>query len=157
MTTTFENAKVGDKVWDYHFGWGEIVDIESICLFPLSVSFLTRAPLTYTFTGAFQETLNQTLFWDEIKFKVPTQPIQVKMKMIHGIEVPDISIDPKSTDLGKRYYYPLPSSVILHDNEFYGCSSHCITRLKNRLCYPFTEEGKQAAILHAVAMLGIKE
>jgi hypothetical protein len=36
------------------------------------------------------------------------------------------------------------------------CSNEINNHLRdNNLCYPFTEEGKQAAILHAKAMLGI--
>jgi hypothetical protein len=153
-TTTFENAKPGDRVWDIRKGWGTIVCNLIDDDYPIEVNFDNESNDTFTLEGkAFRLDLNPTLFWDELKFVVPEQPPSTKL--IHGVKVPDISIDPKTTKLGWRYYYPEPSKAQLFDNEFYGCSVDCMTRLKNNLCYPFTDEGKEAAILHAKAMLGI--
>ena len=154
-TTTFEQARIGDKVWDFIHGFGEIKHIDSKSKFPLKIRFSNDSGYTFTIKGQNLIGVPQTLFWDEIKFDAPIQ--SQSTKLIHGIEVPDISIDQKTTKLGWRYYYPAPSKTQLFDTEFYGCSTDCMTRLKNNLCYPNTPEGKQAAILHAKAMLGIKD
>lgn len=77
-----------------------------------------------------------------------------KVKIIHGVEVPDISFVPKD---GESYFYPT-----LNNSELYRwdhCCDGCeTTKLlgERGLCYPNTVEGKQAATLHAKAMLGIK-
>ena len=121
-------------------------------MFPLKVRFVPGIAYTFTLKGENLIGIPQTLFWDEIEFEVPHQP--PRMKLIHGVEVPDISFVP---DVGEQYYYPLPS-----DSRFYGFSviAQCADSDQRNhfgLCYPFTEEGKQAAILHAKAMLGIKD
>lgn len=75
-------------------------------------------------------------------------------KLIHGVEVPDISFIPEQD---KEYYFPAP-----HITKLYGCTNYLSKsendsfKVQQGLCYPHTEEGKQAAILHAKAMLGIK-
>jgi len=152
-TTTFENAKVGDKVWDYQYGWGEVYCIRMNIEYPLEARFGDLVAV-YTMDGKqYTSDTTQRLFWDEIKFEAPTQP--PRMKLINGIKVPDITFNP---EYGQQYYFPIvyrrghySYRVYVEDyeeDEFY---------VENNLCYPFTEEGKQAAILHAKAMLGIKE
>lgn len=74
-----------------------------------------------------------------------------KMKLIHGVEVPDIGITP---EYGDMYYLADVYAVDLFDRP------QATGRLDKHwaslgLCYPYTEDGKQAAILHAKAMLGI--
>jgi len=58
---------------------------------------------------------------------------------------------------GEMYYYPHPA---LTRQTGFGCryidSQFERFRLDNGLCYPFTEEGKQAAIAHAKRMLEVK-
>lgn len=85
--------------------------------------------------------------WSNI-YKYRRKP---KMKLIHGVEVPDISFTPV-----EYQYYCLP---LLAEHFFtHKCYRDCRYEefiAKNGLCYPNTEEGKQAAILHAKAMLGI--
>lgn len=77
-----------------------------------------------------------------------------KTKLIHGVEVPVFEFTPK---VGEKYY---TANVGLP--ELYGCghksSEYCTftQRVSERgLLYPFTEEGKQSAILHSKIMLGI--
>jgi hypothetical protein len=89
----------------------------------------------------------------EAKFEVPIQPL--RMKLIHGVEVPDISFKPQPN---QDYYYPAPHNTGGYVCDvYYDCRRWHQYRASKGLCYPFTEEGKQAAILHAKAMLGIKE
>lgn len=89
---------------------------------------------------------SQFYFSDKAKYR--RKP---KMKLIHGVEVPDIGITPEYEDM---YYLADVYAVDLFDRQkatgrldFHWASIG--------LCYPHTEDGKQAAILHAKAMLGI--
>lgn len=75
-------------------------------------------------------------------------------KLIHGVEIPDISFTPAYL---QNYWFPNPSTDgFCHQTRYAALSSGDIHRLNHNLCYPYTEKGKQAAILHAKAMLGIK-
>jgi hypothetical protein len=110
--TTFENAKVGDRVWDIRYGWGRISHIDNRrsrslpggpgirphppgphhwrSLFPLSVTFNVR--LTpgrnydecFSFCGCSSLDMKRTLFWDEIKIVPPERP---KRKVKKEVEV----------------------------------------------------------------------
>lgn len=74
-------------------------------------------------------------------------------KLIHGTEVPDLSFTPK---VGEGYYFICLSSDQLVKKDFH--SKGCLTtklRAVRSLCYPDTAEGRQAAILHAEALLNI--
>lgn len=76
MTTTFETAKVGDRVWCMVAGWGEVQSIDSSKDYPIAVRFNDDDIQTYTVGGFFAESdIRQTLFWDEIVFEVPVKPI----------------------------------------------------------------------------------
>jgi hypothetical protein len=84
--TTFENAKVGDRVWSVEFGWGVVVDKKKDVFY---VNFTkrtyTKENVFYSFDGkAFKiGKSNQTLFWDEIKIVPPERP---KRKVVRNIE-----------------------------------------------------------------------
>lgn len=76
-----------------------------------------------------------------------------KMKLIHGVEVPDIGINP---NVGVEFYASnvgLPCYFEIGTRRYSDCS-FTDRMVKRGICYPSTEEGKQAAILHAKAMLG---
>ena len=151
MTTTFENAKAGDKVWDFKYGWGEVAYVFKRGAYPLLVTF-SFCQVSYEYDGASCVGCQQTLFWDEIKFEVPAQP--PRMKLIHGVEVPDIGFEPEREE---AFYYPDASKISFVGANYFSGTVNDAFRLANNLCYPYTEEGRQAAILHAKAMLGIKE
>lgn len=77
-----------------------------------------------------------------------------KTKLIHGVEVPDISFAPKD---GEPYFFPEPTHPDMFDDLIFDGSDMIDQHNCHfNLCYPYTEEGKQAAILHAKSMLGIK-
>lgn len=84
MTTTFETAKVGDKVWCVRRGWGVIRDVVGGVLFPIHVVFPNKKFSSYTLDGLvnFGDTY-QTLFWDEIAIEAPAKPM------------PDLPVDAK--------------------------------------------------------------
>lgn len=76
----------------------------------------------------------------------------VEPKLINGHEVPDISFTPK---LGERYYFPEPNKPSLYASSwFFSSDEYGVHRFKNNMCYPYTDEGKAAAIAHSKAMLG---
>lgn len=77
-TTTFETAKVGDRVWSTTRGWGEIIEINDSSEYPLYVKYDRVGYGMFTFGGYSLKTfVLQTLFWDKIKFEVPTKPLPV--------------------------------------------------------------------------------
>jgi hypothetical protein len=125
--------------------------VDPISTYPISVEFRFRTARAYTMDGYYYDDVPmQSLFWDEVKFKAPTRP--VPMKLINGVEVPDISFSPSS---GEVCYTPFPIHSDLY-MRIQFCSSGVDEHLvAHGLCYPFTEYGKKAAILHAKAMLGI--
>ena len=78
-----------------------------------------------------------------------------KTKLIHGVEVPDISFTPEDNEY---YFYPDPTMPCMYEMEyFHNYAEECGHRLTNKMCYPTTDEGREAAILHAEAMLGVAD
>jgi hypothetical protein len=80
-------------------------------------------------------------------------PAKQRTKLIHGVEVPDISFVPRKEE---HFYHPILDNTLYKPSTYHGYGIDAF-RVKYGLCYPHTEEGKQAAILHAKAMLGIKD
>ena len=74
-----------------------------------------------------------------------------KTNIVNGVEIPDLRIEPKC---GDQYWYPHPSTKLLCGWEVFRDNVQDSYRKENKLCYENTEAGKQAAILHAKAMLG---
>ncbi len=157
MTTTFENARVGDKVWDFVYGWGEVIELDvselsdTVVVLFKPFGYSEKRVIYYT-AGSISFNNPQTLFWDEIKFEAPVQP--PRMKLIHGVEVPDISFNP---EIGEDFVYPDPTMPCLYMSAtYYECDSHSYKAF-NGFCYRPDKHGLKAVILHAKAMLGIKE
>jgi hypothetical protein len=74
----FENAEVGDRVYDIRYGWGSIQFIGKSSQYPISVVFDLKYTNSkevtecYTYTGCFSNTKGrQVLFWNE--FKIPQE------------------------------------------------------------------------------------
>ena len=73
---TFEDAKVGDRVWNPHLGWGIINYVNAISV---RVHFGGEQYKSFTWDGnEFIGDLNPSLFWD--KFPIPTLPISSRLK-----------------------------------------------------------------------------
>lgn len=85
MITTFEKAKVGDRVFSSVYGWGTIDDTNCNNNYPIHVNFGSHYHDTYTFEGYNDKKLPyRTLFWDEIKFEIPEMPKRmVKVKKVN--------------------------------------------------------------------------
>ena len=75
MSTTFETAKVGDRVWCIKSGWGEVRATDGSVAYPISVYFTCDEFKTYTVGGLYDEDdITQSLFWDEVKIDAPVKP-----------------------------------------------------------------------------------
>lgn len=84
MTTTFETAKVCDRVWSVTKGWGEIIAIDDKSSYPLSVKFDCGMYDTFDYNGYLAKThIRQSIFWDEVKIEAPQKPL------------PDLAVDTK--------------------------------------------------------------
>jgi hypothetical protein len=152
-TTTFENAKIGDKVYSTVFGWGEIKSITWCNSYPISVRFssINGEPRCFTPEGYFYKDAHiQSLFWDEVYIEAPVKPVATKT--INGVEIPDISFEP---NIEERCYIPAIIPELYRGLCFYR--SDINDHLSNNgMCYPDTKVGKEAAILHAKALLGVR-
>ena len=86
----------------------------------------------------------------------PTWVSEPKTHTVNGVEIPDLRFTPKTYE---EYYFPSPDSPTLafrtraNYAHFNAADEH---RIEYNLCYPPTDEGREAAILHAKAVLGIK-
>jgi hypothetical protein len=165
MSTTFEEAQVGDAVWSVRFGHGTIDSIYNDPNRPLVIRFSKYAhPRSYTVQG--QEFPNelQTLFWQEIKFEAPTKPLS--MKHLYSVEPdnqnrilfwqetiyesPEQSSRTFRPEVHRYYYYP-SLDLIVHDRTFLAEDDKT-----DDTCYPCTPEGRKAAVLRIKTLLGVK-
>lgn len=69
MTTTFETAQVGDRVWCLLHGWHPIIDTQHNVNYPI----LTRKG-SYTIDGRNYSNNGRILFWDEVVITPPPKP-----------------------------------------------------------------------------------
>jgi hypothetical protein len=152
MMTTFENAKEGDMVYSPTFGWGEIECIDLFSRRPIHVRFFhDNNSSLYTLNGYYSDLPIQSLFWDEVSIEAPKKPVGVKV--VNGVEIPDISYIP---DPHHHCNIPAPTRSALYERLRCYSNTHVAHISAHGLCYPDTEKGKAAAILHAKAMLGIR-
>jgi hypothetical protein len=148
---TFNNAQTGDRVWSIRHGWGTVTYLSDHKIF---VKFKDlNWDCVFTICGKYDdEDLYPTLFWDEVKIDIPLKPI--KMKRVNGIEILDITFKPT---LNERFYHPSIECMSLHKLMVYNDDEWCKFLSENDLCYPYNKMGQDAAILHAKALLGVKE
>lgn len=79
----FSKAKIGDRVWTFNNGWGTIVSIECKSVYSLNVNFDNGEETSYTIGGKFSSSDSKpSLFWDEIKFEIPSKPKRIVKKWI---------------------------------------------------------------------------
>jgi hypothetical protein len=149
-----EYAKEGDRVWSMRHGWGTIRHIEERDRHGIVVVFdhLNKKGIFTVCGKDYIEDLYPTLFWDKVLFTVPQKPI--KMKLVHGVEVPDIAFKPTS---GVPFYHPSLDCMGLSKIMTYNDSPWCQFLSENNLCYPYNEIGRAASVLHAKAMLGVDD
>ena len=91
----FSNAKVGNKVWGFSYGWGVITSINPSSSYPIEVTYPQGYDETYTYEGkGYVKDTYPTLLWDEVKFDIPPKPM------------PKLEVDTKLTvwaDIYERY------------------------------------------------------
>lgn len=76
-----------------------------------------------------------------------------KTHTVNGVEVPDLRFVPEE---GEEYWFPdAGNEKLVHGTTYWATDASYKHRVSNNLCYEPTEEGKQAAILHSRAWLGI--
>ena len=71
--------------------------------------------------------------------------------IVHGVEIPDLRVTP---ELGEQYYLADPTASELTELHTFVMRAEKLWAERG-LCYEPTEEGKQAAILHTKAMMGM--
>lgn len=96
MTTTFETAKVGDRVWDIGRGWGTVQEVLP-SKWPVRVRFDTSCQESYTYAGGETMSTPRTLFWDELV--IPIKPLP-KLEVDTLVRVWD-----RSRDRAKLRYF----------------------------------------------------
>lgn len=95
----FKDAKVGDRVWHIRYGFGKITEICPQYVQQIIVDF-GIAKKSFSYAGKeWEGDLNPTLFWDEIKFDIPTKPLP-KLKIDTQVLVWDNTDEQKL----KRYF-----------------------------------------------------
>ena len=69
--TTFEDAKVGDRVWCVYNGWQTIIEITNFSdTYPIETD-----KTLYTYDGRMAQYKGRTLFWDEVVITPPEKPL----------------------------------------------------------------------------------
>lgn len=111
----FEDAKVGNKVWDFIDGWGKVIAIEKLNEYPLNVEFINGHYRSYDFHGKAITDERQRLFWDEIKFEVPEKPFILKDFLKDNLKPKEFEYNCKN---GVIYYSHI-------DKKIRGDFSHC--------------------------------
>lgn len=153
---TFEDAKVGDRVYCLMYGWGAIYTIDCTLTYPVMVKFDNGRKEQFSTYGEFDVDSNneQVLFWDVPAIEAPKRKAP-KFKEINGLQVPNLSIRPEHNECynladpcNPLWYYRTP---------FEANCEISLHRADKGLCYPNTDEGIVAAIAHAKALLGIKD
>lgn len=78
----FRNAKVGDRAYDILRGWGTIVAIKQYTEYPICFKADIDSFCTFTFDGKRADIdISPSLFWDEIKFKIPEKPFDLEEEL----------------------------------------------------------------------------
>lgn len=93
----FEDAQVGDRVWDFLCGWGTIININKDEGYPMKIKFdnYRNRYETYTLDGKNYIENNPSLFWNEIKFKVPEKPFDLK-RLLKELKVKIFAIEERN-------------------------------------------------------------
>lgn len=82
----FRDAKVGDRVWDFLYGYGKVVEVNKDELWVEFKSLYLDKKRVYTFDGILGGVgYPQTLFWDKIKFDMPFS-LENELKKLEIIE-----------------------------------------------------------------------
>ena len=82
----FAGIRIHDRVWEFLWGWGLVVNIDLAKEYPVEVVFANKRHEFYNFLGKFDKHLNQSLFWDVVHIDKPPCPkIPIILRTIHDI------------------------------------------------------------------------
>ena len=97
----FDGIKVNDRVWDLVNLWGVVSKIRTNYTKPrIVVNFDNNAINEFDFNGKplyGLESINQTLFWDEIKFEIPKRPKIYLLEIIFFINISSNQVDKEAS------------------------------------------------------------
>ncbi len=109
----FKNAKVGDRVWGFRYGWGTITSTSHLNVYPLFVLFDNGKQESFTIEGKIDsyDDKNPTLFWNEIKFEIPEKPFDLEAEL-KRLEIKEFEHGDKNYYLywdnaGRKIYYDI--------------------------------------------------
>lgn len=72
---TFKDVKIGDKLWSFKSGWGQVIDTNYSNTYPLQLQF-QDGDNSFSLDGKDNESdLLPDLYYDEIKFEIPKKPL----------------------------------------------------------------------------------
>lgn len=137
----FRNAKVGDRAYDILRGWGTIVAIKQYSEYPICFKADIDSFCTFTFDGKRADIdISPSLFWDEIKFKIPEKPFDLEEEL-RKLEVIEFSFDENSY-------------LLFYDNEensiCYDCTGYLdipfVNYFTSRSIYDFMDKIKDKNI-----------
>lgn len=121
------NAKVGDRVWDIIYGWGNIISVIKNDPFPIAVDFSNGKTISYKFNGKNNDTdINPRLFWDEIKYEIPEKPFNLENEL-RQLEITE-------------FRHGGNNQFLTWSNEFKNIDSYYFNSFQNPFLIYFTKE-----------------
>lgn len=106
----FDGIKVGDRVYDMRWGWGEVVNVGG-GNYPISVDFEPRIRTSFCMDGKWTDDSLQTLFWSKPEFIPPPRPKRVVKRTIErwvnvydGPELADCFMNEKQANYGHTVF-----------------------------------------------------
>lgn len=102
----FDNAKIGDRVWNSVYGWGRIIEVNKDECYGIKARFpysdIGSVTGEYTFSGEVcTEDKYPVLFWNE--FHIPTD--EEDKRPFNLVEFLRDNLEPKEFENGKLNYY----------------------------------------------------
>lgn len=87
----FNDAKIGDRVWDFLYKYGTIEELKENTIL---VKFDSGINVAYNLNGSSGYPVNvQTLFWNKIEFKIPKKPFNLKDFLKDNLEPKEFEYD----------------------------------------------------------------
>lgn len=141
--------KVGDSVWSFHLGDCRVVKVHGD---DCEVTKLSVSPDGSEYETMLYLSNGKQYEGDHMPTCYPERPewVPPPVKMVNGLPVPDIALAGERTSSA---FVADPTAVDwVADYE----GVYATMAAKRGLAYPRTAEGKEAARLHAMALLGLK-
>jgi hypothetical protein len=114
-----ENFQIGDKVYDQHFGWGEVINISTFMDYPITVSYGNKTEI-YTREGKIFNNLKPTLSHVEYQTLDQVQVVKSRIKAGDLVLVTDPVTDTKYVGwiykIEKAFIYLSTHSAMLNYN-----------------------------------------